>query len=153
MKKTLALLLAIAATQAIAQRTTYTETYRVGGNQTVPAIRNQGQLTVVPPGTPVMPRAAASMFARSISITARRTSPARFAVSALPLTTSAASPDNPSAWCRTAKTSRWNSRCSTRKWACGSARYTPCPTAATTKCASCRTTKTPRTAKKPAPTT
>ena len=55
MKKTLALLLAIAATQAIAQRTTYTETYRVGGNQTVPAIRNQGQLTVIPPGTPVMP--------------------------------------------------------------------------------------------------
>ena len=64
MKKTLALLLAIAATQAIAQRTTYTETYRVGGNQTVPAIRNQGQLTVVPPGTPVMPPNAAAARSR-----------------------------------------------------------------------------------------
>ncbi|RKW15105.1 MAG: hypothetical protein D8H94_07500 [Cardiobacterium sp.] len=64
MKKTLALLLAIAATQAIAQRTTYTETYRVGGNQTVPAIRNQGQLRVVPPGTPVMPPNAAAARSR-----------------------------------------------------------------------------------------
>ena len=64
MKKTLALLLAIAATQAIAQRTTYTEPYRVGGNQTVPAIRNQGQLRVVPPGTPVMPPNAAAARSR-----------------------------------------------------------------------------------------
>ena len=65
MKKTLALLLAIAASQAIAQqRTTYRETYRVGGNQTVPAIRNQGQLTVVPPGTPIMPANAAAARSR-----------------------------------------------------------------------------------------
>ena len=63
MKKTLALLLAIAATQATA-RTTYHETYRVGGNQTVPAIRNQGQLTVVPPGTPIMPPNAAAARSR-----------------------------------------------------------------------------------------
>ena len=63
MKKTLALLLAIAATQATA-RTTYHETYRVGGNQTIPAIRNQGQLTVVPPGTPIMPPNAAAARSR-----------------------------------------------------------------------------------------
>ncbi|MDO4643406.1 MAG: hypothetical protein Q4A74_06150 [Cardiobacteriaceae bacterium] len=63
MKKTAIVILAAIIGQAMAQQPVYVETYTVG-NQSIPAVRNQGQLSVIPPGTPIMPPNAAAARGR-----------------------------------------------------------------------------------------